>query len=119
MVLDMIELRHETYKKTIKLNTSAKTVKIEYFPQKSNQLRNSTTKTQLTFSIYTKEILSLFFDCRCQKPLINLNTNNMSPENHIIWLPICLDIRAFKTCKGHDTVVNLSAGDDMRPAEAK
>ena len=50
MVLDMIELRHETYKKTIKLNTSAKTVKIEYFPQKSNQLRNLTTKIQLTLS---------------------------------------------------------------------
>ena len=24
-----------------------------------------------------------------------------------------------ETCKGHDTVVSLSAGDDMRPAEAK
>ena len=24
----------------------------------------------------------------------------------------------FITCKGHDTVVSLSAGDDMRPAEA-
>ena len=24
-----------------------------------------------------------------------------------------------KTCKGHDVVVSLSAGDDTRPAEAK
>ena len=25
----------------------------------------------------------------------------------------------FLTCKGHDTVVSLSAGDDVRPAEVK
>ena len=29
-----------------------------------------------------------------------------------------LDFYCIKTCKGHDAVVSLSAGDDMRPAEA-
>ena len=27
--------------------------------------------------------------------------------------------KTTQTCKGHDTVVSLSAGNDMRPAEAK
>ena len=29
-----------------------------------------------------------------------------------------LEKKIEKTCKGHDTVVSLSAGDDTRPAEA-
>ena len=31
----------------------------------------------------------------------------------------CYRSHDLLTCKGHDTVVSLSAGDDMRPAEAK
>ena len=42
------------------------------------------------------------------------------------WIPSILDVRLRNhfskifslTCKGHDTVVSLSAGNDTRPAEA-
>ena len=41
--------------------------------------------------------------------------------NLISWVPTTLvepDFQGNITCKGHDTVVSLSAGDDTRPVEA-
>ena len=43
--------------------------------------------------------------------IINKNIQHIYIGNELRYV-------LYVTCKGHDAVVSLSAGDDMRPAEA-
>jgi hypothetical protein len=68
-----------------------------------------------------QNVFKKYFDLKKRSSLLTLFGHNI----HLLGLTLILSIldnsmktKDILTCKGHDTVVSLSAGDDTRPAEA-